>query len=228
MSISDEYYEDHYESITNCGLVGLVSKIVHLSMEKKPYAVFDQSKETLNSNILEVGAGQGQHAKYVPKLYKSYIQSDFRVGLLPKTSEVSEIHTYPKSVDAQDLPFDANTFDRLIATCLLIHLIKPEKGLSEWQRVVKPEGLITIYIPNESGALLRIAQHLTTRRKQKKLGIDANYLHYSEHRYNHPYLIAIIQKQFGNNATLRGFPFVWPSFNLNLWTVVTIRNKKEN
>lgn len=224
MSISDSYYQEHYEAITNTGLVGMVSKCVHVSMERKPYASLNHSRDTVEATILEVGAGHGQHVQYVPKSYKKYIQSDFRRDLLINAPEYPNVSSFPEPVDAQQLPFKDNEFDRLIATCLLIHLNEPEKALSEWGRVVRKAGRITIYVPNECGALLKVAQALTTRRKQKALGIDANYLHYSEHRYNYNYLVAIIRKMYGKDVVRRGFPFIIPSFNLNLWTVITIKN----
>jgi hypothetical protein len=91
---------------------------------------------------------------------------------------------------------------------------------------VKPGGAISIYIPCEPGILLRLLQALTTRRKQRQLGIDAKYLHYGEHRYNYPFVITIIKNVFNGNFRVRKFPFLFGSFDFNLWSVVTISNLK--
>lgn len=71
MSLRDDYFSNYYEKITNKGAVSLVSKIVHHSLERYPYSIIHQSKAiaTSNSNeyqILEVGAGLGQHEKPCP------------------------------------------------------------------------------------------------------------------------------------------------------------------
>jgi phosphatidylethanolamine/phosphatidyl-N-methylethanolamine N-methyltransferase len=153
--------------------------------------------------------------------------SDLRPELL-KSLNISDkkIVVESESINAEKLPYQNDSFDRLISTCLLTHLKNPEDALKEWKRVVKPGGIISIYIPCEPGILLRIVQSLTTRRKQLKLGIDAKYIHYSEHPYHHPYLTTLVDYTFKKNYISRSFPFIFGGFNLNLWTIVTIRNLK--
>lgn len=226
MSLSDDYYSNYYEKITNKGAVGLVSKIVHHSLERYPYSIIHQSKAiaTSNSNeyqILEVGAGHGQHVKYVKSTFTTYMQTDFRPELIQENSN-EKVITVKESINAESLPYKDSSFDRVIATCLLIHLKNPELALKEWMRVLKPGGWVTIYLPNEPGLLLRFLQRMTTRRKQKKLGIPATYLHYKEHPYSYPYLISIIRENF-NRPHIRKFPFVIGPWDLNVWTIVSVR-----
>jgi ubiquinone/menaquinone biosynthesis C-methylase UbiE len=222
---SDLYSSKYYESVTYRGLVGLFAKMNHISLEHKPYR--KNGDVTKKSRILEVGAGHGQHYKYVKDDYKNYLMTDMRPTLLRDlVIDNPRIKTEAKSVNAEELPYRDNEFDRLIATCLLIHLRDPEKALREWKRDVRPGGTISIYIPCESGLLLRIAQALSTRRRQKKLGINAKYLHHQEHPYTYPFLISILKNIFGANLTIRKFPFILGSFDLNLWSVVTITNVK--
>ena len=92
--------------------------------------------------------------------------------------------------------------------------------------MVKSGGVISIYVPCETGLILRFMQNITSRRKQKKLGINAGYIHYQEHRYNFPFLISLINKVFPDNVCIRKFPFMFGSFDLNLWAVVTVKNFK--
>lgn len=222
---SDSYYANHYESIMSRGLVGLMAKLNHLSLEHAPFAI--QRMNLPDSKILEVGAGHGQHYKYVDTNFGSYLMTDIRPHLF-KTVELesSKVRIEDKSIDAEYLPYPENSFDRLVATCLLIHLPNPERALREWKRVVKSNGLITIYLPCESGLLLRLAQSVSTRRKQKKIGIDAKYLHYKEHPYTYPFLISILKNVFGENLKVRKFPFIYGGFDLNLWAVASIKNIK--
>jgi len=219
------YYANCYESVNYGGVVGLVSKLTHLSLEKFPFTKNSLSK---NLKILELGAGQGQHHKYVSDNYYSYLMTDMRPNLLKglvfldSRSRVEEL-----PIDAENLPYRDNEFDRIIATCLLIHLQNHENALQEWKRVVRSGGVISIYVPCESGVLLRLAQSLSTRRRQRKLGLDAKYLHYQEHRYSYPFLISIIRNVFGKNFVLRKFPFLIGNFDTNLWSIVTVTNIKE-
>jgi len=226
MSLSDDYYFNYYKDLTNKGAIGLFSKMVHYSLESYPYSKIHQRKGNRTSNptdyqILEVGAGHGQHVKYVKPIFTTYLQTDFRPDLIQEDSNKNVI-TVRESINAESLPYKDATFDRVIATCLLIHLKNPELALKEWLRVLKPGGGVTIYVPNEPGLLLRILQALTTRRKQKKLGFPAKYLHYKEHSYSYPYLIAIISENF-NKPIIRKFPFIYGPWDLNIWTVVSVK-----
>jgi ubiquinone/menaquinone biosynthesis C-methylase UbiE len=225
MSISDEYYSRYYKSVTNEGAIGIVSKLVHYSLENWPYSIstHKQNKPNLlreNYKVLEVGAGHGQHVKYVKKFFTSYTQTDFRPDLI-EASNIDNVITSRESVNAESLPYENDSFERVIATCLLIHLKEPEEAVKEWIRVLKPGGSITAYIPNEPGLLLRFLQSISTRRKQKKLGIPAKYLHYKEHPYSYPYLVTIL-RQNSKQVHFRKFPFIFGPWDLNIWTVVTI------
>lgn len=226
MSLSDDYYAKYYEDVTNKGAVGIVSKFVHYSLENWPYSkIFHKeillSEGNTDYQILEVGAGHGQHAKYVKTKFMTYLQTDFRPELI-KEQNIKNVVTVRDSINAEALPYEDETFDRVIATCLLIHLKEPELALMEWMRVLKKRGGLSVYIPNEPGLLLRFLQAISTRRKQKKLGIPATYLHYKEHPYSYPYLISIVKENF-EEFYIRKFPFVFGPWDLNIWTVVTIK-----
>lgn len=90
----------------------------------------------ISNRIIELGAGQGFHSRFVMSQYSYYLLTDKRKRSLDKITLDSKIKS--KVVNAENLSnFKDSTFDRLIATCLLAHLEKPEKALKEWKRVVK-------------------------------------------------------------------------------------------
>ena len=153
--------------------------------------------------------------------FTSYFLTDFRPELLEECANENVI-TVREPINAEALPYEDEKFDRVIATCLLIHLREPEAALKEWMRVLKEGGVITVYVPNEPGLLLRLLQATTTRRKQKKIGIPATYLHYKEHPYSYPYLISIIKQNY-EKPLIRKFPFIFGPWDLNIWTVITIQ-----
>jgi hypothetical protein len=59
----DDYYQNHYVKVINNGLVGIMSKLAHWSLENSPYS--KRAKPNTGSVILELGAGHGQHQPYV-------------------------------------------------------------------------------------------------------------------------------------------------------------------
>jgi ubiquinone/menaquinone biosynthesis C-methylase UbiE len=219
----DEYYRNNYTNICNNGSIGIISRIIHLLIENsKIKGKRIKVNKLKNQKILEVGAGNGQHKPYV-KNYVEYIETDLRPeNLPPPKNKFNEM-----SIDCTNLPFQDSYFDRLIATCLLVHLNNPEKALEEWRRVVRNEGVISIYIPCEPGVLLRFFQTLTTRRKQKRFSDDPYYLHYLDHKSHYVAMKSFILHEFGKeNIQNTRYPFNFLTWNFNLFAIITVLNKK--
>lgn len=72
----DDFYSSDYQRLLNEGAVGFVSKLVHKSMEH------GLSADNF-SNILEVGAGLGQHLPHVKSQWANYYETDIRLDNLP-------------------------------------------------------------------------------------------------------------------------------------------------
>ncbi len=210
----DNFFDSDYESIINSGKVGSLSKIMHKFYEKF-------FKGMHFEKILEVGAGFANHKNFVSS-YKTYIQSD----ILYPSSNGEDSSNGKVYVDAHDLSrFKNNEFDRLIATCLLIHLDNPHKALMEWRRVVKPGGYLSIYLPLEPGILLRTFRALITNPKAKKLGMY-NYKRKVEleHRYNYPFLNQLIKNLYpSDKITRKRFPIPFLFWQLNFFEIVYIK-----
>lgn len=204
MSIN-EYYENDYSKVLESGAVGKVAAFYHRMLEK------GHSKKW--PLCLEIGAGNGQHFKYVKHGFDKYISSDIRRPK-EKSVNISDPRHEFKIIDAEDLSsFQSESVDRLIATCVLPHLGDPEKALREWKRVVKKGGVIDVYLPCEPSMLLVLAQSLTTKKKVEKLGWNYERLQYREHRHHFPMLRMLIKEVFENDEIkVRNFP---PG--LNFW-----------
>jgi ubiquinone/menaquinone biosynthesis C-methylase UbiE len=212
----DEYYENHYEEVINSGIVGRFSSQYHRLMER------DFQKHRFG-NILEVGAGKGQHLHFVKCQFDKYFQTDIRVN--SENAPAPDSKTFWIKADAQDLSqFSDGLFERTIATCLIAHLSNPEKALREWRRVTsKIGGVVSIYRPCEPSFLLRLAQSLSTRRKATKIGVDYLTMHYREHRNHYFYVKALINEIFQNDQVkVIGFPFRFLPFDLKLYEIYQI------
>ena len=54
------------------------------------------------------------------------------------------------NVDAQKLPFRDSSFDYVVGLDLLCHLRDPEKALSEFHRVLRPDGILVLDSTNSN------------------------------------------------------------------------------
>lgn len=216
---SDEIYRGRHSQVVDTGLVGIVNQLLHRSLERN----LPKRPSSSRHEIIELGSGMGQHLSFVQDDFTKYVQTDIRIEniSLSKDSRIER-----RRVDAQDLSsFDSNSFDRLLATCLLVHLSDPEKALREWKRVVRDGGTISIYVPCEPGLLLRAMRYMTTRRKGNHLGFNHLSFHYREHVTYFVRLSLLLREVFSDcQVKRRFFPFpFFPSWNFNLWCTYQIR-----
>jgi phosphatidylethanolamine/phosphatidyl-N-methylethanolamine N-methyltransferase len=225
-SMSDDFYAEHYIEVLNTGIIGRVSGITHKLLER------NIRNTDYFRKVLELGAGHGQHLQYVKHDYEVYYESDFRLENIPHRSDQDWNRAiFRIQADAQEPSgFEDSSIDRVIATCLIVHLEKPEKALGEWRRVASHGAVISIYVACEPGFVLRFIRYMTTVQKSKKRGVNHLSVHYREHINFFPRLNLLINEVFEHDEVKRHFwPFYIPSWNLNLGVVYSIRiNKDEN
>jgi SAM-dependent methyltransferase len=217
MSIN-EYYENTYEKILESGVIGSVASVYHRMLE------FGH-KNTFFGTVLEIGAGNAQHHKFVKHQFDRYISSDIRKPNTESMSAYKEKHEF-MILNAEDLSiFESESIDRIVVTCVLPHLDHPEKALEEWSRVLKDGGVLDIYVPCEPSVLLGIAQRMTTRRKVRKHGYNYESIQYREHRNHYPMLRMLINEVLHDyNVKTKHFPPGMRWWQLSLFT--TFRCKK--
>ncbi|MDN3593337.1 class I SAM-dependent methyltransferase [Zunongwangia endophytica] len=127
------------------------------------------------SNMLDVGCGQGHWTKTLapylaPEAKITAIDNDenwFKSNMeLEHYFSISQVDFSLKKGDAEDIPFDDETFDLVTCQTVLIHLKNPKKALSEMTRVLKPNGLLLCVEPNN------IVQTLTKNSISQNDSID--------------------------------------------------------
>jgi SAM-dependent methyltransferase len=109
---------------------------------------FDQYALPAPASVLELGCGPAH-------LWKSNLDrlpagwtitlSDFSAGMLEQAKRNLDERASAfrfEIVDAQAIPFEANTFDAVIANHMLYHVPDRAKALSEMRRVLKPGGKV--------------------------------------------------------------------------------------
>jgi ubiquinone/menaquinone biosynthesis C-methylase UbiE len=216
MIAEDEFYNKIYSEMQSRSLQGWYIRKSHKKIENQKYL----SNQSINLSILEVGGNIGEHIPYVKNNYNKYTLSDYRDTKFTSNN----ININFVVCDVQKLPFEDNTYDRVISTCLLHHVPDPTKALTEMIRVTKPLGTVSILIPCDPGGLYRFAKWIGTEKNWKRKGIvNPKYFHYSQHRNHFPGLHSVVEEIFKNfKRQWTYWPFRFESWNINLFSVVTI------
>jgi len=116
---------------------------------KSPVQFFAPLALRAGLNVLDVGCGTGDFLRLLAPL----VSPGKAVGLdLSETMIAEAVQRSTENAanlsfrvgSALELPFQAETFDRVLATQVLLHLPDPWKVLAEMKRVLAPSGLICI------------------------------------------------------------------------------------
>lgn len=113
-----------------------------------PGTLIRELKCLLKDKILCYGVGQNVDHQFA-SFIQSYVEGSVNTELDP---------FYSKIEDKIRIPFEDETFDAVVATEVLEHLISPLEAIAEGARILKKEGIFIITTPNVShiGALLKI------------------------------------------------------------------------
>ncbi len=89
-----------------------------------------------NKKVLEVGSGRG----YLQDVVKDYAGLDL-------SPSVAHFYRKPFVVgSATDLPFADNSYDAVWSVWVMEHIPQPERALGEMRRVLKPDGMLFLYV----------------------------------------------------------------------------------
>ena len=102
-----------------------------------------------SDKVLDVATGTGDVAFAIKKKYKCNVTGlDLSINMLNKAKEKSKKYNISDldfiEGDAENLPFDDNSFDKVVISYGLRNLGNVERGLSEFHRVLKPNGSLGI------------------------------------------------------------------------------------
>lgn len=107
--------------------------------------IFSNYKITKGMKVLELGCGTGDMWMGHEDLMKTcskLVLSDFSEGMLEnaKANLGNNSNVEYRVIDIQNIPFEDESFDLVIANMMLYHVPDMERGLSEVQRVLKNGG----------------------------------------------------------------------------------------
>ena len=96
--------------------------------------------------VLDLGCGTGALFQQIARQARAVFGIDFsEVAIAGSGKRVPDAGLSRASV--MDLPFRKSSFDTLVASEILEHLPDDRKALSEWRRVLKPEGRLVATVP---------------------------------------------------------------------------------
>jgi SAM-dependent methyltransferase len=94
-----------------------------------------------NKSIVDIGAGECQYRPFFS--HAKYVSTDW--------CGTTDHHQYSAGIDficsADNLPFDNATFDYVLCTQVLEHVTKPIDSFREISRILKPDGLLFLTVP---------------------------------------------------------------------------------
>ena len=211
------FYRDHYRSVIfGNGFGPRAVRKTHKSMEKN-------FKNRTFKQVLEIGGGTGEHLDFIAHTFESYFLTDLVLPVLNAKWEGN-----PKIIcqqaNAEELPYSNDSFDRVIATCLLHHVEKPEKVLQEIDRVLKPNGVATIFLSCDPGLVVRLLRRMSTARNAKQEGFRGYGLMIARDHRNHVGSLLQMVNFVFRDYLLRTTYFPWriPSWNLNGYVIIQI------
>jgi ubiquinone/menaquinone biosynthesis C-methylase UbiE len=151
-----------------------------------------------NHRIVDIGFGTGTLLKFLKKkgltsLY-GYEHSDFAL------QQISKLNIIPVKGSLPKLNLESNKYDGVIASEVLEHLLRRKRFLKEMKRVLKPDGLGIITVPDDCMGPEEIDEHSFkyTKKSLKKL-LSAYFVVltvYTIHDKNHEdeSIIAVVKK----------------------------------
>jgi len=115
--------------------------------------IFENLQLSGKEKVLEIGCGRGFYLKTLKSIWPDLKVTgiDLNQKYLDKARNfLGNLSVQLIKADATALPFDNKTFDRVIASEVLEHILDDKKAIAEMYRVLKPGGIAMVTVPNKN------------------------------------------------------------------------------
>ncbi len=213
----DKNYNLHIYS----GLLGVLMNYCHKKIEN-----FKNKKNSYNK-ILEIGAGSAPHYKYIGHSFNEYHIaeiSDFTKEFYQDNPKV-KFTLY----DGKNLPYENETFDRIIVSHCLEHILSPEEFIEEMMTKLNKNGILSISLPTDPGIAWRLGKlfirFFSFKKNYKISSEEYDYMNATEHVNSIFNLISIIRFNYKDCYEEYFYPLKIKMADLNLFYNVHIYKK---
>lgn len=103
-----------------------------------------------HGKLLDVSCGEGTFLRLARRAGFEAIGIDFSAAALQKNHRANSLNQLALA-NAQQLPFPDNSFDVVTNIGSLEHYFDPAKAVHEMARVLRPEGVAVVWLPNAFG-----------------------------------------------------------------------------
>lgn len=168
------------------------------------------------AKTLEIGAGIGEHLEFEPLPHDDYwaveLREEMARGIKSKNPDANVI----VGDCQQGLPFDDESFDRVLAIHVLEHLPNLPNALTELRRVLKADGTFVAVIPCEGGLAYTLARRISAQRIfERRYCVSYDWFVRSEHINVPSEIITELKSRFTIDEQSY-FPLRIPSVTANL------------
>lgn len=116
---------------------------------EKSIATYLQAKvQGLSDTLLDLGCGDGNNLEYLQKYAQSVYASDYNIVRLARARlRYASVKLF--LADMLDYPVKDNSFDIIFFNHVLEHISEDSRALKTVQKILKPDGLLILGVPNE-------------------------------------------------------------------------------
>lgn len=108
---------------------------------------------------LDLGCGDGFNGSWIREWFPDTLGSDYNISRVLRAKE-SGNYTKTFMADVTNYPIQDNTLDFVLFNHVLEHIPDDVSALREVRRILKPNGLLILGVPNEGAAFWQLAYRL--------------------------------------------------------------------
>ena len=150
-----EYYPPSYYGEAGQRFHPLIERVVHFF--RKRLAEKIDSHFPSGGRVLEIGSGRGSLLSELAEKGWTAVGTEYSENLVREVADTPGVKVYP-TPKLQDCNFPDQYFNVIICYHVLEHLPDPIRTLREIHRIIDPQGLLIIAVPNIGGFTARLSK----------------------------------------------------------------------
>lgn len=157
-------YAEHYRILEN-NISYFTNKSLQYNQFKRRRfeSMINNAKLKKGNTILDAGIGDGELTfMLASKQLYNVIGIDISSGKIKRLKRLLHKKCLKRQLfqcDVNNIPFQDRSFDCIFCSEVLEHLPEPEKAISEFHRILKPDGIVIITVPYKEKITYQVCIH---------------------------------------------------------------------